>query len=249
MWILLLFFSSLIWSQDESATERYCFSSTSATLAQSKLSTIQVRSDSLSIDGNCLVVTMKSHRRELIQKFLFSSFNDMSVAFSSENQRKEPCNLKVEKEKLKNTEGLDVKVNPNKVQVVALENQRETIEEMQIQTIKDFQLSYDQDEILGKCTPLSADQYVITLEIKKTPKPAASTSLSQGQVILMNAPPPDQETMLLKTELRIRRGEKINIGEVIKNLKEKNNSVTADPAGKVEAQNQIQKEKVFLSLQ
>jgi hypothetical protein len=249
MWILLLFFSTFLSAQDETATEKFCFSSTDIMAVRKKLTMIEVSSDSISVDGKCLVAVMKTHRRELIQKYLLSNFQDMSIAFSSENLRKESCKLRIEKEKVKQGDDLDINLNRDKLQVTLDENRGHATEEIQIQTIRDFQLSINQDEIFGKCTPLSPDRYIIALEIKKNPKPLVDQNLPPGSVIIMDRPAPDQETMLLKTEIRLSRGERINIGNIVKNLKTDNAAANSSPSGTAKAQDQKQSEMVFLSLQ
>jgi hypothetical protein len=249
MWILLLLFSAFLMAQDETVTEKYCFSSTDILVARKKLNMIEVRSDSVSIDGNCLVSVMKSHRRELIQKYLISNFEDMSITFSSEEMRKEPCKLKIEKEKINHALDLDINLNQNKVHVNAINSGGQESEEMQIQTIKEFQLSVDQAEVIGKCTSLNPDRYIVAIEVKKNPKPLGPQNLPQGSVIIMNQPPAEQETMLMKTEVQLSRGERINLGEIVKNLKKEKKSGEIPASVGAETQNHKQTEKVFLSIQ
>jgi len=65
----------------------------------------------------------------------------------------------------------------------------------------------------------------------------------------MNTPPNDQETLYLKTQLQLSRGEKIEIGEVVRRLREKSHSASSAPSFGTETKGQGQIEKVFLSLQ
>lgn len=247
---MLLLFPLLVIASDDVASEKYCFpSSSQARLAGKKFSAIQVASDKVTLDENCLIIQMRPHRRELIQRYVLSSVRGGSVTFSSEDIQREHCKLKVEKikhvNKSKFTGGLENQ------QVFA--NQTETIanssDVMQIDTLSDFQLAVNQDEILGKCRYLTPNRYEISLEVRKNPKPVVPANLPPGTVVVLQNPPPDQNTMLLKTVLELNRGERIEVGDLIQKLKDNDQSVNINPSLKIENQQQSASTKVFLSLQ
>lgn len=249
MLITLLLFSSLAMAEDM-ASEKYCFSSAGKSLsAKHKLTAIQVPSDVVTSDDNCLVVQMRPHRRELIQRFVLSSFPEASVSFSSEDVRREPCRLKVEKQKVKTGDDLNIGVNQQGGIITKTDSIGNTSETMQIQTLKDFELSVDQDEIKGSCRFINSNRYEISLTVRKNPKPIVPTALPPGTIVVLNQPPADQETMVLHTQLQLSRGEKIDIGGVVKDLEYKNKSVTIKPDLKHETLGQSSSEKVWLSLQ
>jgi hypothetical protein len=249
MLITLLLFSFLV-QADDMSSEKYCFSSPSQSSdAKYRLSAVQVSSDVVTSDGNCLVVQMRPHRRELIQRFILSSFPGTSVSFSSEDVQREPCRLKVEKIKIKTRNGLEAGINQKGVLLNQSDSEGATTETMQIQTIKDFELSVDQDEIRGTCRYLNSNRYEISLTVRKTPRPIVPVGLPPGTIVVVNQPPPDQETMVLQTQVQLSRGERIDIGGVVKDLKYKNKTVDIEPDLKYEASGQTASEKVWLSLQ
>lgn len=249
MWIMLLIFSSISFA-DDMASERYCFSSPSrAQTAKQKFEMIQVPSDVANMDEQCLVIQMKPHRRELIQRYILSTFPEANVSFSSAEIRRDPCRLKVEKEKQRTTDDLNIEFNKQQGQVMKIESKVQGNEVMEIETIKDFELTVDQDQIKGSCKAVTPNRYSIEIEIKKNSKPIVPVGLPPGSIVILNQPPADQETATIKTELQLERGERINIGDVVKQLKDKDRSVDIKPNVEIGNTQQNVSERVFLSLQ
>lgn len=247
MLIMLLLFSSLSFAEDMSS-EKYCFS-TSPVIAQKKFSGIQVPSDVVTIDENCLMIQMRPHRRELIQKFMLSSLPGAYVAFSSEDVRREPCKLKVEKIKEKISDGVDVGLNQQTGSISQTSSTGSASETMEIQTLKDFELTVDQDQVKGTCRYINKDRYEIALEVRKNLKPIVPVALPPGSIVVLNQAPPDQETGLLQTQIQLSRGEKIELSSVIKKANFKDQNADIKPDFKLETTDQKAAEKVFLSLQ
>lgn len=249
MIITLLLFSFLA-QADDMSSEKYCFSSPSQSQsAKQKLSAIQVPSDVVTSDDNCLVVQMRPHRRELIQRFILNGFPGTSVSFSSEDVQREPCKLKVEKVKVKTGDDFNAGINQQGIQLNKTDTTGNATETMQIQTIKNFELSVDQDEIRGTCRYINSNRYEISITVRKNPKPIVPVDLPPGTIVVLNQLPPNQETMVLQTQLQLSRGEKIDIGGVVKDLKYKNETVDIKPELKHETSGQTSSEKVWLSLQ
>lgn len=248
MWILLLFFTSTAFSLDMSS-EKYCFSSNrQAQIAQHKVSMIQLPSDVIRIDGQCLVVQMESHRRELIQRYILMTFPEAVIAFSSEDVRREPCRLKVEKEKIKSADELNAGLNYSSGISTTASNSVSK-ETMEIVTLKEFELTVDQDQIKGACRYINPNRYEVTIEVRKNPRPLVPQALPPGSIVVVQGTPPDQEASLLSTQIQLSRGDRVNIGEVVKNLKDKSASVDVRPEVKIETHHQSSTEIVFLSLQ
>lgn len=235
---MLLLFSFLSQAEDTSS-EKYCFASKQHSLtAGQKFKAIQVSSDMVTVDDNCLIIQMRPHRREIIQRYLLSTFPGAYVAFSSENVRRDPCQLKVEKVKVKEADSLDIG-NQNNIVINKTNQSALSSETMQIQTLKDFELTVDQDQIKGSCRYLNSNRYEITIEVRRNPKfPVVNTQ-----------PAEDQETMTLQTQLQLTRGERIELGSVVRNLKDKNNQVEITPKIEIKTSNQKVSEAVFLSIQ
>lgn len=246
---LLLLFPIMVAAEDM-ASEKYCFSSLLATqTAQKKFSGIQVGSDVVTIDDNCLVIQMMPHRRELIQRYILSSVPGATLAFSSADVRRELCKLKVEKIKNENKSSLNGGINEVNASASQTDSTSEATEVMQIDTLNEFKLSYNQDEIVGNCRHITPDRYEIKIEVRKNPKPILPVNLPLGSVVVINQPPPDQKTMVLQTELQLTRGERIEVGDLIQKVNHKDRSISINPTLTVENQQQVASEKVFLSLQ
>lgn len=247
MFILLLLFSTLSFAE-EMSSEKYCFSTTTL-IAQKKFSAIQVPSDGVTVDENCLVIQMRPHRRELIQKFMLSSLPGAYVAFSSEDLQRETCKLKVEKVKTKIADNLDVGLNQQSGSISQTDSSGSANETMDIQTLKEFELTVDQDQVKGTCRYINQNRYEIALEVRKNPKPIVPVALPPGTIVVLNQPPPDQETSVIQTQIQLSRGERIELGSVIKKANFKDRVVDIKPEFKIEATDQTSSEKVFLSLQ
>lgn len=234
MLIMLILFS-LSAQASEMASEKYCFNSPEQGLeARVKFKAIQVPSDAVTMDGRCFTVQMSDHRHELIQRFIRSSYPTVNISFSSKDLRREPCKLKVEKEMLKESESLQIDVTPSIRQTETLGKSHD---EMKIQTLKEFNLFVNQDEIKGECRYITPDRYEITIVVQKNPKPSYPGYQS-----------PDQETSTLQTVLQLSRGSKIEMGSTIKELRNKGHDVSIEPNLKIEASSQLATEKIFLSL-
>ncbi|WP_408098931.1 hypothetical protein ACJVC5_08430 [Peredibacter sp. HCB2-198] len=243
MWIMLLF--SLQAFASDPAAEKYCFSSVNeSAVAREKFKAIQVPSDQLTMDGRCFTIQMSEHRHELVQRFIRSSFPNVSISFSSEDLRRDPCQLKVEKEKIKDQTSTELSLNgPQQTSHTATGS-----DVLKIQTLKEFNLTVDQDEIKGSCRFINQNRYEISLEVRRNPKPLVPTTLPPGTLVVVNNPPPDQETSTLTTTLQLNRGERIEIGSVVKNLRDKGHDVSIKPDLKFETSSQTSSEKVFLSV-
>lgn len=248
MWILLLLFSFLVFSDDDMASEKYCFPTPDqSTSALHRLSAIQVPSDKVTKESSCLIIQMRPHRRELIQKYLIGMYPNLKIDFSSAEILRESCKLKVEKITTKSSSmtSADVSAMPSLENTSTKQNQTE---EMKIETLNDFSLLVDQDAIAGKCKFIRPDLYSITIQIRKNPKPIVPVNLPPGSVVILEKAPADQETSLLETQVQLSRGDKIELGGIIRELKNKDQNIDIKPGLKIETTSKDSLERVFLSL-
>ncbi len=230
--------------------EKYCYPSESQMRASFReLKTILVPSDKAQADGVCINIQMAPHRHELIQQYLRRLDPSVSISFSSADIRREPCKLKVEKVKNLNqaTTSVNIDGSPNAVSSVTESQSTDT---MQIQTINEFELSVNQDSIKGNCRYIGPHRYEITLTARKDLKPLLPPT-SPGTVVIINQAelPNNQETSSLQTQLSLSRGDKIEIGGVIKDLRGKSREIKIDPSINSEQTNGQSQEKVWLSLE
>lgn len=241
-----LFFIGLLRADDVSV-EKYCFNSpVQMERAHSQFRAIAVRADRVEKDGTCLVISAPSHRRELIQKYLLSNHPDMSISFSSAEIRSDPCDLKIEKVMQSTVKDLDVELGKTGI-IEARDQQASGLDTFHITTIKDFELSIDQDKILGECRYITPQRYEITLTVKKESRPLIPP-VPAGTVIVVTAPPPDQETSVLKIQLQLQRGSRIEIGSVIRDLKNKSSEASIEPHGRMKDDVRKWEVKTFLSI-
>jgi hypothetical protein len=244
--IILLLISWNLWASDPSI-EKYCFSDLSSLQAEAKFDVIRVQSDKVIKEDHCLVIHMSDHRRELIQKYLLS-LSGASLAFSSANIKREPCKLRVEKIRKKGLQKTEASVNDG-LSVSSTQTNSESTETLMIETLKEFALSVDQDDIDGECRFVNENRYELKIEVKKNARPLAPVQLPAGNIIVVNQAPPPQETMLLKTQIQISRGERIEIGNIVRKLKNDGNKVDIKPELNLEKLAGQDQESVFLSLQ
>jgi hypothetical protein len=249
MVVLLLLFS-LAEAAEELLSERYCFSGSEVAWgAQVRFGKIKVPSDQDSLDDACLVVQMRPHRRELIQKYLLSLYPDLRVAFSTADVPREPCKLRIEKVGAKSLNRVQGSASADAVAVGADRRTEAGTEVMEIETLDDFAFSVNQSEVKGTCRYLTPKRYGIVLEVRKNPKPAVPAGLLPGQIVVLNEPPPDQETSVLKTVVQLSPGEKVNVGEILRKSEGRDGSIDLGPGPKLDAVQEDSNETVFLMLQ
>lgn len=237
MWWWPLLFAGLIQARDE-ASERYCFSSPQTSLiASQNLRAITVPTDVITLQNECFTVAMKAHRRELIQNYLRNLYPDVKVSFSSAELKRAPCKLKVEKEKVNTAANLEGRAseNPYAIQTTTESSSKDT---MSIQTFNKFALTVNQDHISGECRFITAERYEINLEVIKEAKPSYP-----------HLPSPDQQTARLSTTLQLTSGSRVEIGNIVKELKEKSQQVDLEPSLQGSQLNGQNQERVYLSLE
>lgn len=245
---MLALFTTLTLADEDFSSERYCFSSPAKSLeAKRRFEAMQVPSDKVTLDEKCLVVQMRSHRRELIQKYLIGLYPEVRVEFSSAELKRDPCRLKIQKVKQKSntTTSTDLDLAPT---FESATHETDESEEIKIETIKDFAFVFGQEEVKGQCQFIRSDRYQITIRLQKHPVPLVPVNLPPGSVVTIAPPPANQETSFLETQVELRRGEKIELGNLIRDLKNKDQNIDINPSLKIETTSNSLSEKAFLSL-
>jgi hypothetical protein len=246
LWPVL--FLSLAFADDFSV-EEFCFSSPNhmeSTLSKAKL--ILVPSDEISRNGPCVSIKARSHRRDLVQSYIRNLDPNVRVQFSTAELRRSLCELKVEKIRNLNSTNTEVTIN-NSGTVSTTKNESESKETSEIKTTGAFELTVNQDVIIGKCTYVTANRYDIELEVRKDPKPLIPGVAPGTTVILTNPmPPPDQQTSKLVTTLQLSSGQRVEIGSVVKDLRDKKTQADISPELSHESRDGMSQEKVFLSI-
>lgn len=248
MWPLFFIFFSFA---QELSVEELCFSSAQAKATGLKrVKDILLPSDKVTETSQCFMISTLDHRRELIQSFVRRIDPTVTISFSSAEIKQEPCLLKVEKIKSQRENKSNLTVGQN---LSASNNGllNESKELLQISTLKNFELTVNQDSIKGICRYINPTRYEITLEVVKEATPLLPP-VPAGTIVVVV---PDaqtkasQDTFKLQTQLQLNHGQRIEIGSVVKDLKNKAHQINSSPSVNVGRTTQFQVEKVFLSIE
>lgn len=248
LWLLL--YIPFAFAQDP-AIEEYCFSSAgNMKTVSSRLKFILVPVDKVEEEKNCFTVNTPPHRRELIQNYVRKLDPSVQIGFSSAEVRREACHIKVEKIKTKlketNGGGISNALVPN---AESTQLNGESKDVTTIQTIKEFELTVNQDVIRGECRAINPSRYEISLEVRKDARPL-TPPVPPGTIVVV----PDaqlnkiQETSRLQTTLQLNSGERIEVGSVVNNLKDEARKIDINSGAGIEKTDGISHEKVFLSI-
>jgi hypothetical protein len=246
LWLVL--YVTSVFSQGESQViENYCFNSQSQMKkVKAQLKFILVPVDRIQETQNCFTVITSEYRRELLQQFVKRIDPSVVLDLSSAEIKREPCSLKITKLKSGNQESLQVSLNPQSYQT-----EKASTDVMTIQTLKEFEISVNQNIVKGECRAINSSRYEIALEIRHDPLPSspplpsgAVVELTQGQT------PKDQETSQLKTVVQLNRGEKLELGSIFKNLNNQANKIDLQSTSlEMKKSDNAENEKVFLSIE
>lgn len=248
MFIWLLFLSLTTLAQ-ENAVEEYCFiSSTRMASVLNKTRFILVPADKVQSDKNCFTVNTPEHRRELIQSYIRRLDPSVAIGFSSAELRREHCHIKVEKIKNLKRDTTTGSITTDKSIDASTEQQRgESKDVSTIQTIKEFELTVNQDSILGECRAITPDRYEIKIQVKKEARPLLPPVPPGTVVVVPDAKiPPPQETSNLTTTVQLTRGQKMELGTVVKDLKNDGRKIDINSGAGIENTEGAETEKVFL---
>lgn len=249
LWLVL--YTLIAAAQEEPAIEEYCFSSVGRMKEVSqKLKFILVPVDKTQEDKNCFTVSTPPHRRELIQNYIRRLEPAVQIGFSSAEVRRNPCHIKVEKIKTKHKQSTGGSLSTELVPSIATDqSNHESKDVTTIQTLKEFELTVNQDVVKGECRAINETRYEISLEVRKDAIPLLPTVPPGTIVVLPNAHVPKvQETSRLQTTLQLNSGERLEIGSVVKSLKDNAASLDINSGVALEKTDGQQQEKVFLSI-
>jgi hypothetical protein len=226
LWWPIFFLTAVL--AEENITEKYCFkSSFQAGRAIQQLKSISLPMDTIQNIGECISVSTKPSRIELIQRFIQSNHPEMSVVFSSQFAPKEPCDLKIEKIISKQSD--------------KDEKKPESSEILHITTVDEFELKLKSFKVIGYCKNINSKLYEIRLKVSKK-----TLEKSDSSITFISSSTEEDSFNLEKFDLR--HGEQIDIGEQIKDqLKNEDeiiNSVQSPSTTTVKSDN----EKIILSI-
>jgi hypothetical protein len=250
MLVWLLLYTHVLLAQDQSV-EEYCFSSIPKMKEVSaRLKFILVPVDKTQEDKNCFTVSTPSHRRELIQQYVKRLDPSVNVGFSSAQIRTEPCRIKVEKIRLNSKQEANAGVSPEQAISLQVDQSSESAKDVTtIQTLKEFELTMNQEVVKGECRAINSTRYEISLEIRRDPLPLAPP-LAAGMIIPVDGTQKikTQETSKLQTTIQLNAGETIEIGSVLKNLTDQASKIDVNSGATIDQTNIKQNEKILLSI-
>jgi hypothetical protein len=248
LWLLL--YTQVLLAQDQSV-EEYCFSSIPKMKEVSaRLKFILVPVDKTQEDKNCFTVITPRHRRELIQQYVKRLEPSVNVGFSSAEIKTEPCRIKVEKIRLNSKQGVNAGLFPEQPISLQADQSSESAKDVTtIQTIKEFELTVNQDVVKGECRVINSIRYEISLEIRRDPQPLTPPVPTGTTVPSMETQKiKTQETSSLQTTIQLNAGETIEMGSVVKNLKDQATKIDIQSGASANQMNVLQNEKIFLSI-
>jgi hypothetical protein len=240
LWLLIFQLSSFA-QELTPVVEEYCFTS-EARLKQlfPKIKFMLIQSDQELVESNCLTIKTTSYRRELIQSYVTNLDPSVQVKFSSTELKGEPCRIKVEKIKTIIMATSEGSLNPGLIDVKITANTKQKFHEIKetnsIQTQKEFELAMNQSLIKGICNYVTADRYEISLEVRKDPIPATQWA------------PMNQETSSLKSTLQLSRGDRVELGSILKDRNGSSSELDMKSGAQAENNQEEQMEKIFLSI-
>ena len=248
LWLLL--YAQVLLAQDQSV-EEYCFSSIPKMKEVSaRLKFILVPVDKTQEDKNCFTVSTPSHRRELIQQYVKRLEPSVIVGFSTAEIKTEPCRIKVEKIRLNSKQATNAGLSPEQPISFQVDQSSESARDVTtIQTLKEFELTVNQDVVKGECRVINSIRYEISLEIRRDPIPLAPP-LPSGMIIPVNGTQKikTQETSRLQTTIQLNAGESIEIGSVVKTLTDQRSKIDVNSGATTDQMNVKQNEKILLSI-
>ena len=248
MWLLLLFFNVFIYAEDQSI-EKYCFQGPSeASIASNHLASLILPGEEIVKQQSCLVVKLKTHRRDFIQAYILKNFPNTQVTFSEIQMRKEACHLKVEKIKNKKSDQTSLSATQD-LKAATSSTQQQESETMIIQTINDFEITVDQKQVKGRCRFITKNLYEIKITVNQNPRPIVPPNVPQGTIVVINSPPPEQETSSISSEIQLNRGQRIELGSFLKKTNRQNKDVSLNPDLRFDQSNNLGEVKVYLSLE
>lgn len=248
LWPLLLLSSAL--AQDHSV-EEYCFSSvTKMQQASARLKFIMVPADKMEQNERCFTVSTPAHRRELIQNYVRKIEPSVQISFSSAEIRRDPCHIKVEKVRTLHSKSTSGKITTDiNVDLSAEQSIETATDTTTIQTLKEFELTVNQESIKGECRFINSSLYEIKIEVAKEAT-ALIPPVPPGTVVVVTDAQIKQiqQTSKLQSTLQLQRGQRVEIGHVVRQLRNDAGNVDIQNGAGLDKTNGTENEKVFLSL-
>ncbi len=172
----------------------------------------------------------------------------MNITYSSAEIKREPCQLKVEKIRSSKNSNTSVQVSETPDASAGQQNETAT-DVMQIQTLNKFSFVVSQDAIEGECRYINKDLYEITINARRDPKPIVPANLPPGTVVVIQTPLPAEKTLNVTATLQLNRGDRKEIGSIVKDLRKNDQKIDGKPEAQFENADHMEEEKVFLSFQ
>lgn len=224
-----------------SSFERYCFSSKDEVhRAQKSLENIKAPVDSVNLEANCLIVNTSERRVEIIQKYLLKIYPTMNITFSSSDTKKDECLIKVEKEtvSMQNQNSLGVQKTVTFGNAHISSNKKE-ISSIRATSGEDFELSYDEQTLIGNCRYISPRKYEIKFSLLFIPKEVNPYDPSTYK---------QKEGISVSTSVILSAGQRINVASISSKLNDEAKKLKLYPTIKLQTQKGHKKTNMFLSL-
>ncbi len=206
------------------AVERLCFSSDAEALrAKPLVEVVLIKSqDRVEVDGRCLNATVDEKRSEVLRRWVKTRLPQAEFTFSSADVSELTCDMLATKKTRKQKEQTSVEVDGRSFQVSTGDDKSQQTEEHQLKVSSGgtATLMVGTSELKITCTATPSGNY----RLKFAQNYIAPPPLVVGQV-LVPQPQPENVTSLT-TEIDARRNVPVNIGQISKDLNQKQRDVS-----------------------
>ena len=219
IWPLFLFIT--VWAESE-LWDEYCFSNPlKMQRIKDEIKFIIISTDQFQHKNNCFLIKTLPHRRELIQESIKIRDPNVSIKYSSENSINQPCEIMLEKIKtISNNQAKAVERLPSSSDAEKQDIRKEFKEIFSIHTKKDFEFTFNENQIKGQCRAKSSNIYIIEFEMKN------NSNLT----------------------LEVKSGDKIEIGQLLKTEAQNNNNTDSTNEFFASQSNIFKDEKIYLMM-
>jgi len=226
-------------AQAERSLERLCFpSATEAQKGQVIVQQILAKGlDEVNLEANCLNVMIEANRVELLDRWVATRLPLARKTFSAANAPRQECDMLVTKISQKSEQNKKLGIRKNGFIVSVDNGENENREESFLKLLSGgtAKLKVDESELEITCVAKGSN-YHLKFALLFVPRPLIppNTNLPPGSVIVVNAPPPpDTSGSSIQTEIEVQRGQEINLGEITRDLRQKQKEISITPSAEM----------------
>lgn len=225
--MLILLLSSLAWSSTQ--IEKFCLASSEEALnAQKQIEFILIKNqDKTLLEGKCLTLAMANERVELVKRWVRTHYPHVQLSFSSSEPSQNECRLKFKKYKNAQTDSQGIELNQQRVTIQSGSQMEKAQDIRLVRTLegKKAVLELDRFRLTFTCHYHNSSSYTLELKGETIPLPPRLTTIVNAYGVTTTQQNETEILETIETTLSIRKNEDINIGQIFKNLDNKNKDI------------------------